>query len=371
MKGLIALCGLAIVGCAKQAEPKVADVAKDSTPKVLTVFTWEDYFDMETIAQFEENTGTKIVYETYESTDEMQARLLSEPGKYDVIVAEGTVLEVMNTLRLTKEFEAEKVPNLKNVGENFRGKDFDPANKFTVPYTWGSTLVAYRTDLIEDPKKSWSLLWDERVKGKVMLYDERQSVLRIPLFLLGHSMSTAEPEHIADATDLLLDRIESSEARFGSDVDVREGLKDGSLFAAMCYSGDAAMVAEDNENIGWFIPDEGAPLWIDCFAITKHTNASDLAHEFVNYMLEPEVSAQNMNYVWYASPIDAAKSHLDPDLLEDEALNPPQEVMERCEWYTKLDSKREEALNEGWLRVLNKVRSRTETASATDGEPGE
>ena len=360
--GLVTACDNKVEELSSVAQPEAVE------EKVVTVYTWEDYFDVETFAGFEEKTGAKVVYKTFESTDEMEAKLLSEPGEYDVIVADDSILDQMAEQRLIQELDHSLLPNLENIKEAYRTADYDPGNKLSAPYTWGTTLIAYRADKIDVEEKSWNLLWDERLKGKVMMYKEAYEVLSIPIIAQGNSLNTSDATHIGAAADRLIEQINKVDVRFASDLEVKECLADGSVWAAMCYSGDAAMAAAENENVKFFIPTEGAPLWVDSFAVTKDTKRKGLAHAFVNYMMDARVAAKNINYVCYASPNGAAEEFIDDELKADESINPPADVLRRCTFFAKKDALREKLLNEAWLRVHTAYR-KTKTASTTLAEP--
>ncbi len=342
---------------AKSELPDLPSVNREAE-KVLNLYSWSEYFDLDVLEAFREETGIRVNYVTFGSTDEMEAKLKSEPGKWDVIVADDSILDQMWELKLIRELDHSLLPNLKNIDESYRVVPFDPGNKLAAPYMWGTTLVAYRKDKISDPGDSWSLLWDERYKGKIMMIGERFEVLSIPLILLGHELNSSNPEHLSAATDMLLKQIDELDVRIGTDAEVREGLDDGSVWAAMCYSGDAAMVADENENIGFFIPKEGAPLWVDSFSIVRDTNMPKEAHRFVNFMLEAKNAAANTNFTCYASPNKAAREFIDPDLLENPSINPPSEVLLRCDFFTKLSAEREQRLNSAWLKVQTRLREK-------------
>lgn len=365
---LAAIGAMTLGACGKIEE--TASQPVDESPKVLTVYTWEEYFDLETLEAFEKKSGAKVVYATFENSDEMEAKLKSEPGKYDVIVADDSVLDRMWELKLIATLDHAKLPNLKNVSKDFLDvPHVDPGNEFSAPYTWGTTLVAYRTDKISEPEQSWGLLFDERVKGRVMMYNERREATSIPLIYFGHALNSEDPAHFEAARDLLVKQVDELHVRFGNDTAVREGLTDGSVWAAMCYSGDALRVADECEHVDFFIPEEGAPLWMDSYAITRDTTDGDLAHAFLDHMLDAKMAAMNINYAYYASPNKAAEEFIDKELLANEAINPSKEVLKRCRWYVKMNAERERMMNNVWQDVLRRERALDRVASSASGEP--
>ncbi len=337
-------------------------------PNELTVYTWEEYFDESTLEAFEQKTGAKVHYATFEHVDEMEARLKSEQGKYDVIVADDSALDRMKELKLVRSLDHSLLPNLANLHARFRQTPFDPGNSYTVPYTWGTTLVAYRTDKIENPGPSWGLLFDPSLEDRVMMYNDRREAITVPLLYLGYPLNSEDPAHLREARDLLLGQVRDLGVKFGNDTKVREALASGEVWAAMCYSGDALRVAEESGNIDFFIPEEGAPLWVDCYAITQDTQAPNLAHRFIDHMLEAKQAAANINYAYYASPNAAAEEFIDEELLEDARINPAEEVLARCQWYVKQSATLERMMNGIWNEVHQEHRQQNEVAGGV-GEP--
>jgi spermidine/putrescine transport system substrate-binding protein len=366
---LFGLVVLGLAGCGKNG-PEFPEPLASSAPKVLRVYSWSDYFDPEVLKTFEQEAGVSVEYGVFGSTDEMEAKLRSEPGKWDVVVVNDNIIDELAELRLIRKLDHSKLPNMKNLADRrslSKNTPFDPENELSIPYMWGTTLVAYRKDKIPNPEQSWNLLWDPALQGKVRMIGERFEILSIPQILLGQSINSSDPQLIRAATDKLIEQIEN-DVRIGDDADVREGLDAGDVWAAMCYSGDAAMVVEKNENVDFFIPKEGAPLWIDCFAVVRDSSAMDLAHDFVNFMLDAEIAAKSSNYTWHDNLNHASRPHIDEELLSNPHIIPPAEVMDKCSWFTKLDAKREQLLNEAWLEVQRKLKDRQQEVAKVDGD---
>lgn len=365
---LVAALSLLLGGC-KRGEQTVTLPLQPQKARVLRLLSWSDYFDPEMLTAFEQSTGIRVEYVTFSELDELEAKLRSQPGSYDVIVSDDSSSRELWDLRLLRELDREKIPNLKNIDEQFLGLPFDRDNAFSAPYLWGTTLVAYRADHIEDPETSWDLLWDGALKGKVMVMVDRLETLSVTLMALGYQLNSENEKEINHAADRAIEQLELIDVRYGDDADVRAGLDDGTIWAAMCYSGDAAMVAAENENVAFFIPREGAPLWIDSFTIARDSNYPEEAHQLIDYMLGGEVAAANSNFTYYASPNKAAVPFIDPELLADETINPPKEVLERCTFFQKPTPQRDELANRAWLRI-QKVVQRRAAAKESGKEAG-
>ncbi|MEC9327893.1 MAG: spermidine/putrescine ABC transporter substrate-binding protein, partial [Verrucomicrobiota bacterium] len=265
------------------------------------MLSWSEYFDPAAIEKFTKETGIEVEYITYDDPDEVEARLASEPGRFDVVVTDDLAINILAELRLLQPLDKSALQNLKNVSSEYLGKKFDDENNYSVPYLWGTTLIAYRSDKIESPQKSWKSLWDKKYKGKVMVLGDRTEGLGIGMLSEGYPINSSDPEHIDFASEIIVEGIKNIDIRLGSDTEIREGLLSGDVWIASCYSGDAAMIAEENENISFFIPNEGAPLWMDNFSVASDATNVKGAYSFVDYMLRKDSAAMNANFTWYGT----------------------------------------------------------------------
>lgn len=367
--GVIAILGIVACG-AKKTEETDRGGQVLTAPEKLTLYSWSEYFDPEVLDAFTKQTGIAVDYVSYEDADELEARLQSEPGRYDVVVTDDLGVDRLKELRLLADLDHSLLSGLGNVDSRYRGEKFDPDNKLSVPYLWGTTLLAYRNDKIAELANDWSAMSDPAVKGKLMVLGDRTEALGVALMAKGLSPNSDDPEKIDQAADHLIELIETKNVRFGSDTEVREGLKSGDVWLAVCYSGDAAMIAMDREDISFFIPSSGAPLWMDSLTIAKSSKHSRAAHQFIDFMLDAENAAANANFTWYGSTNRAAEKFISEDLLADDSVNPSAEVRELCKFFAKPGAVREQLLNAAWTKVQKVVRN-SEVVTTSDGEPSE
>ena len=345
------------------------DEVKPTNPSVK-LLSWSEYFDPQVIEQFTKDTGFDVDYITYEDPDEVEARLASEPGKFDVVIADDLSINRLSELRLIQSIDDKLLQNSSNISDEYVGKKFDPTNDYSLPYMWGTTLIAYRSDKIEQPEKTWKSLWNKKYKDRVMLIDDRVEGLGISMLSNGLPINSSIPEHIESASAQIVDGVEKIGLRVGSDADVRAGLLSGDVWIASCYSGDAAMIALENENIQFFIPDEGAPLWMDNFSIASDSTNVSGAHQFVDYMLRKDSAAKNANFTWYGTTNSGALSLIDKELLEDETINPPESVRSLCQFYFAPDGDRDVLLNKAWGKVVDAIRSKPKSNYDTEVASG-
>ncbi|HIG84233.1 MAG TPA: spermidine/putrescine ABC transporter substrate-binding protein [Verrucomicrobiales bacterium] len=358
LKGIIYIAIAAILfGCNKNT--KTSNKAEDSLNNVVKMLCWSEYFDPSAIEKFTNETGIDVEYITYDDPDEVEARLVSEPGRFDVVVTDDLAINILAKLRLLQLLDKSALPNFENVSSEYLRKKFDIENNYSVPYLWGTTLIAYRSDKIDSPEKSWKSLWDKKYKGKVMVLGDRTEGLGIGMISQGNPINSSDPRHIQSASEIIVEGIKNGGVRLGSDAEIREGLLSGDVWIASCYSGDAAMISEENENISFFIPSEGAPLWMDNFSVASDATNVNGAYLFIDYMLRKESAAMNANFTWYGTTNSAAVPLLDEELLADETINPPEEMRSLCQFYYVPDTNRDLLLNEAWSKVVDALRTKS------------
>lgn len=329
---------------------------QSSESEELVILNWDDYLAPEVIAAFEEETGVRIRLETFESLGELQGKLQSEPDAYDLVVVDDVTLNELKEVQLLGEINHGMVPNLSNIDDKYLDLAFDPGNRYSVPYLWGTTLVAYRADKIEDPDQSWNLLWDPALEGKVAMMDEKEDLYAASLLSLGFRLNSEDPAELEAAFERLVEQRELVKPLYRTLGDVEDLLISGKVWVACLYSGDAAMLAEEDDRIDYFIPDEGAPKWMDNLAITKEARHPEEAHQFINFISRGDIAAQNAGYLWTATPNLAAESHMDEELRQDETVYPLAEVRAKCDFHAQPSPDRLAIINKGMKNLFDGAR---------------
>ena len=331
------LAASALVSCGPASKEKAAGTndavqapATDTSRNQVRILTWADYFSPEVCEEFTRKTGISIEWRYYENLAEMNALLRSEPDAFDVVVLDDMSLSELIETHHLKDIHQPSIPNLKNIDARWMDKPFDKGNRFSVPYMWGTTLVAYRKDKIPNPDQSWNLLWDEKLKGRILMLNEKSDLYAVTLLSLGLQFKDENEQNLLRCTAKLLDQVEKTDARYTDIYEAKDKLVAGDCWAFLAYSGDAAVLVSENPDVGYFIPREGAPLWLDSFAIPKNTPNSGAAHAFIDFMSKPEMAAGNANFLSYATANRAATEFLKPELLSDPAIYPPEEILSRC-----------------------------------------
>lgn len=335
------------------------NIAESSEPEVqkLVLLTWsDDYVAPDVLTAFQEETGIEVLMDYFESIEEMKGKLASDPSRYDVVVVDDVTLAELVETKMFLPLDHEKLSNFENLDSRYTNQHFDPGNRYSVPYVWGTNLIAYRNDKIESHDGSWNLLWDEKLKGKVVMLESEADLYSAALLSMGYSVNSQDETELDRCTEKLIAQAKDNEAVYSDLFAAIDLLISGEAWASLMYSGDAALLAEEDPNISFFIPKEGAPLWMDNFAVSRDARNVEEAHTFLNHLLRADAAAGNANFLWSGSPNAAAGELLDPDLVGDENINPPKEVRQKCDFYASPSAGRNAIMNQGMKRILDIAR---------------
>lgn len=334
-------------------------------PPRLVLLAMQDFIDVGILRQFEKETGIGIDHMIYEDPEEIIPRLRSQPGSADIVIVDSFTIRDLRELRLLCPLRPEALPNRQNLDPRHRALPFDPKEEFSIPYHWGTTLIAYRRDLLPDPARSWRLLWDPALQGRVMMLNDSFEPMAVAMILNQIDPQTPSESGYIQAADVLSQHLESMRPRYGTDDEIKHALVAGTVTAAMCYSGDAAVAARENPNIDFFIPDEGAMIWVDCLAICRDTQDADASHRFINYFLRPEIAARNAAAINYAPANRAAEALVPENLKNDPRLYPPPELRAKLQHVPSLDEEMDSLAKRYW----HWFRSRLVAAESAEAAP--
>ena len=328
----------------------LAEAEKPFAGTELTVYNWFDYIDPEVLTLFEDQTGIRVNYVNFTQNEDMYAKLEAGAGIYDVVFPSEYMIE-----RLIKEDRLEaldlgNIPNLENVLDDLRDPSYDPGNAHSVPYMWGTLGILYNTDLVSGEITSWRALFDEQYKGSIFMMNSLRDTIGLGLKTLGYSMNTRNPDELREACDLLVKQ-KQDKLVSGNFVDeTKDKMVAGEAALAVIYSGDALYAMEKADNLAYVVPEEGSNIWVDGMCIPKGTQHKEAAECFINFMCEPEIAQMNMDYIYYSSPIRQVVENLDEEQAANGALNPPQDVIARCEYYNDISDAMD--LYEGiWMEI--------------------
>lgn len=306
MKKLLAIvmgAAMMLSGCGgNNASSDVPDPVEKYGSDTLKLYNWGEYMGEDLIYNFQKEFGVKVIVEYFDSNEMMYTKLQAGDS-YDVIVPSDYMIERLIANDYLMELDKSLIPNIDNLYEGVRSLAFDPEEKYSVPYFWGDVGIVYNKNnvSIEDlEKEGYNILKDQKYKGKIYMYDSERDSFMVALKALGYSMNTENEQEIQEAYNWLLELNNTMEPSYVTD-EVIDNMANGMKDMAVVYSGDAAYILSQNEDMGFFMPNEGTNTWCDAMVIPKNAENPKLAHEFINYVLTYDASYDNSYTVGYAS----------------------------------------------------------------------
>ena len=332
MRRLLAPLALACLclSCSDSAKPK---------PQV-TVYMYSEYIDPELPKEFEKQTGIPVRIDVYENTEEMTAKLQHAGGvsQYDVVVVSDHQIPVLAKLGLLQPLDAAKLPNAKNVAEQFKSPPYDPGSKFSQPYQWGTMGLIYRKDKVQATEFSWALLLDpEKQPGPVVLIDSMRDMMAVALKTFGASVNSREANDLKLASELILKAKHSAKCLgFEGGVGGKNKVADASAALAIAYSGDAIKAVEEDGHLAYVIPKEGSIVWTDAMVIPAQAPNAEAAHKFINFILDAQVGAKLSDFNRYASPNTASLALIKEEDRHNPAIYPSADTLKTLEYLEDL-----------------------------------
>lgn len=328
--------GAAVCGIALLAVFAIGGQTHKARGGELNVFIWSNYLPDNVIAEFERRYDAKLNVELYDSNEALLARLQSGGASYDIVVPSDYMVTVLREQGLLDELNRDLLTNISNLDPRFVSLPFDPANRHSIPYMWGTTGLAYRKDKVSGIVDSWQALWDARYKDRIAMLDDVRETFGAALKLLGKSLNSEDEHDIEAAAVLLMEQKPLVKAYDSGGFD--QMLLSGDAWLAQAYSGQIAKAIAENPAIAYVIPKEGCTIFVDNMCVPRNSRNRELAHEFINFVLEAKIAADIANGTGYSSVNLAGRAFIRPDLLTNEAAYPPRDALERCEFIREIGS---------------------------------
>lgn len=337
------------VGCTGDATSRPADIPEYAD--TLIYYSWVGDNVVSIFDDFAAEYGVEVIYTTYESQEEAIENIRSG-AVYDVVVLENQYVPEMIADGLLAEIDYRNVPNFKNVSANFRDLAYDPNNAHTIPYSWGTTGLLVRTDLVEDPVTSWADMWNPHYAGKVIGWRLPRYTIGSALLSLGYSVNSEDRAELEEALARLIELDKNAVLLDGEVETVAPFLVDGDAVMALGWVYDYWLAQEENVEIEYVLPKEGAILWGDNLAIPANSAKRETSELFLNFVLRPEISAQMINANYYPMPNDAATPFIDPEILNDPTIYPSNQDMQNAELLLPVSDEGKKLYDEIWQRFL-------------------
>jgi spermidine/putrescine transport system substrate-binding protein len=298
--------------------------------KSLNLYNWSDYVAEGTIPGFEERTGIKVQQDFFSSNEELLAKLQAGGTGYDVIVPSDYMVSIMIKSDVLQKLDMDRIPNFKNLSEEFTGLPYDPQNEYSAAYQWGTTGILYDSEVVTEQVTGWDGMWNEEYSGKIGMLNDVRETFGASLKRLGYSLNSTDEAELDEAQAELEAQKPLLRGYFSS-PEAADLVVGGDLALAHVFSGDGFAAIAENDKLIYVIPDDGATRWTDNMAIPNGAPNVEAAHKFINYILDAEVGAELSNYTYYGCPNEASLPKIDEAARNDESIYPPPEVFERLE----------------------------------------
>lgn len=327
-----------------------------SQPKEeINVFNWGEYISngedgsMDVIAEFQKETGIKVNYTNYETNEEMYNVLKNSNSSYDVIIPSDYMIDKLISENMLEEIDYSNIPNYSNVMDSYKNLQFDPDNKYTVPYSWGVVAMVYNKTMVTEKPTSFSALWDNANSGNILMFNNSRDAMAIAMKLKGIVPSNVTKEDIDTATAYLTEQ-KPFLKKYVMDQVFTE-MEGNQAAIAPYYAGDIAMMMQNNEDLDYVLPEEGSNVFIDSMCIPKGGKNKTGAEKFINFMLKAEVAKANAEYIGYSTPNQKAFDILDEDIKNNQLIYPPQSYLDKCYYFSNLSDEVYNYMQEQFLKV--------------------
>lgn len=319
----------------------------------VVVYNWGEYIDPDTIEMFEEETGIKVIYDEFENNESMYPKIEYGAVSYDVVCPSDYMISKMIQNDLLAEINYDNIPNAKaNIGAQYyeQSKGFDPDNKYSVPYCWGTVGILYNKTMVDEPITSWAQLWDEKYTDDILMQDSVRDAFMVAQKRNGFSMNTTDPEELEQTRDSLIEQKPLVQAYVIDQV--RDKMIGGEAAISVIYSGEAIYTQWENPDLVYVIPEEGTNVWIDSWVILKGAPNMKNAEKFIDFMCRSDIALKNFEYITYSTPNEAAQALITDDSIRNsEIAFPDLSKYNNLETFSYLGEDVERIYNELWKEV--------------------
>lgn len=312
--------------------------------RVLYIFNWTDYISDDIIQDFEKKYNCKIVYDTYNSNENMLTKILTTKSSYDIVVPSGDHVAIMIQKDILEPINKFKLTNYVNLDKSVLEKAsvFDPENTYSIPYFWGTTGLIYNKKYVPVSilqSESWNILADKffQNKNKITMLDDAREVIGAALITAGFSPNDTS-EKALEAAKEILKKWDANVSQFDSDSYKNE-IQDGTTWLAQAYNGDAMQIIESNPDIDFILPMEGTSIWIDSIVIPKSSENKELAYKFIDFLLEAENGKLNAEFVQYPTPNSASLQLLSDEVKNNPLIYPGVDYLKKCSMIQNIGNK--------------------------------
>lgn len=302
--------------------------------RMVNLYVWSNYIPDRTLKDFQRATGIHLNYDTYESNEALLQKLQSGLAGYDVIVPSDYMIGILRTQKLLQELNLSKIPNLRNISPRFLNAPYDPGNRYSVPFLWSTSGIGYNKKKVTDVVDSWSILWDPKYNGRILMLDDMRECFSAALKWKGHSLNSTDPHELEEARQLLMVQKPLLKAYDSSNFD--GALLAGDVWLTHAWSGQIALAALQDPDLAYVVPKEGGPLAVENFAIPQTADHKNEAYVLINYLLDAKVGGDITNLSRYPNTNEAARAYIKPEILNNTVIYPDEATLARCEFISDI-----------------------------------
>ncbi len=318
----------------------------------LYVYNWGLYISdgsddsVDVLSAFEDLTGIKVNYTTFDSNESLYAKLKSGGATYDVIVPSDYMIGKMIQEGMLAPLNKENIPNFSKIGESYTGMAYDPQDEYSVPYTWGTVGIIYNTEMVEEAPTSWDALWDVEYAGNILMFNNSRDAFAIGAKKLGMSLNPQTVEEV----EIIAQELKAQKNVVQAYVmdEIFDKMSGGEAAMAPYYAGDAITMIDESPQLDFVIPEEGTNYFVDAMCIPANAKNKEAAEIFINYMCEPDVGLANIDFIGYSTPIEEVWERLDDEMKYSPIAYPSEEVMANTEVFVTLPDEINSAMDMAW-----------------------
>lgn len=328
----------------------------DSAAGELYVYNWGEYFEPDAIEMFEEETGIKVTYDEYETNEVMYPIIANGAVQYDLVCPSDYMIQRMIGEDLVEEINFDNVPNIKYVDQEYMdaSRSFDPDNRYSVPYLWGTVGILYNKSMVTEPVDSWSILWDTKYEDNILMQKSVRDAFGITLKYLGYSLNSTDETELEAAKQKLIEQKKSGVVQAYVVDEVRDKMIGNEAAIGVIYSGEALTCQKENPDLEYVIPKEGSNLWIDSWVIPKGAKNKENAEKFLDFLCRPEIAKMNFDYITYSIPNSEGRKLIEEEEFRDsEIAFPALSSLTNCETYQYLGAEVDDVYNEKWKEIMS------------------
>ncbi len=307
---LLAVITALLTGCGRKTGPNGE----------VIVYNWGEYIDPDVLVMFEEETGISVIYDEFETNEIMYPKIENGASLYDVVCPSDYMIEKMIQNELLAEINFNHIPNIKNIDSQYliQSREFDPDNKYSVPFCFGTVGILYNKSMVDTPIDSWDILWDERYKDNILMQDSVRDAFMVALKRLGYSMNSTDETQLQQAKESLIAQKALTQAYVVDQV--RDKMIGNEAAIGVIYSGEAIYTKSENSDLEYVIPKEGTNIWIDSWVIPKNAPNKENAEKFINFLCRADIALKNFEYITYSTPNAAARALITDDEIRSNPI---------------------------------------------------